>query len=276
MMNKKTNKIEDILKSKKTDKDLLEETSKRISKEEMKRSEAENVIRMMFRAGIPKELVGWNRHAFREYCNENLNSDLHAGNSETDAGGMSDRLYDLHSNWHNGKLVIIVDGGTRDTRIKLSQLILARVILCSFLNVGKIGITLPFSMLKVKFNSFDKDRQTLVNNLGDIPALYVQEISEASGFRTSSDGAALMDQMLDTRETPLVLSLCSPVEKFLNANTYGSSFSDLLDVSKGRVFIKDKVWRFNLRSKIFPTDPILFKKKYDEDFAKKLKDSKKV
>ncbi len=149
---------------------------------QIRRQFAENAIRMMMRAGIPKELIGWDVHKFTRYCKANL-GDIYNKTPDTDVGGLCSMIYDLKSDWSRNKLAVLVDGGTPQTRLGLSQLVLGRVVLGNFFEAGRIGVTLPFSMLKVKFNSFDDDRQTLITNLLSVPALYVSEVVEGGGFR---------------------------------------------------------------------------------------------
>ena len=254
----KTESIENILASSKSVKNDKKDVKERIM-DDIRLQEAENIIKMTLRAGVPKELIGCKEKIFRKYCKENLNSDIH-GTSKTEPDKMTDLIYDLKSGWQKKKLIILVDGGTKEARMGLSYLILARAVLGNFYNVGRTGVTIPYSMLKVKFNSFDLVWQNFITNLLGIPAIYISEVFEANGFRSGGDGYALMDQLLETKDSPVILSLCTPPEKFSSANTYGSAFRDLIDNSKGIAILDDRLWRFSLKTKTVPSDPIDFVK----------------
>lgn len=230
----------------------------------IKIQEAENIIKMCLKAGVPKQLIGWNSELFDAYCQANLNHGLY-GKPNPTIKAMDSEVFNVKSNWPRRRLAIVVDGGTKESRTGLSYVILSRAILGNFFNLGRVGLSLPFSMLNLKFNSFDNDRQTFITNLLDVPALFISEICQNSGFRSSSDGAVMMDQLLESKGSPVILSLATQPENFEGYNTYGGVFRDLIDTVKTTVRHNDYIWRFSLKTKV-PCDDILnFKEAWADD-----------
>ena len=223
----------------------LHEKAIKQAKETMRRQEAEHVIKMSLKAGIPKELIGWKGSTLIGYAQKNLNQQLYKPKNPN-PNVMANKICDIKS-WTRKKLVIFVDGGTKEARVGFSHLILARAIIGNFLGLGKLGITIPYSVLNVKFNGFDKDRQELVANLSDLPALYISEVNDKCGFRSSSDGGALMDQLIESRKGPTIFSLSTSPENFEGHTTYGTYFRDLVEAVKVTV-CNDSVWRFSLKT----------------------------
>jgi len=239
----------------------LYKKAKEQAQQAIKRQEAEHVIKMTLKAGVPKELIGWSVNTFVGYTQKNLEKGKYEPPNKN-RRAMGNLVCDLKSGWARKPLIIFVDGGTKETRVGFSQLILARAIMGNFFSLGRIGVTLPYSMLNLKFNSFDNDRQTFISNLLEIPAVYLSEVSENSGFRSTSDGAAMMDQLLETRKSPIILSLSTPIEKFQGSTTYGGVFRDSLEIAKTSVS-NDKIWRFSLKTSK-PCDDIM---KYNAQFT---------
>jgi hypothetical protein len=241
----------------------INEKAKEEAKEAIKRQEAENIIKMSLKAGIPKELIGWNHDLFNTWWQKSNNSGMYGRDKGPRPSEMSAELYDLKSDWPRKNLVIIVEGGTSDVRKGLANLILARSIMGNFCHPGRLGVTVPYSMISLKFNSFDSDRQAFVSKLLEIPAILLSEIPQNSGFRSSSDGAAMMDQLLDMHVGPVIMSLATVSASFEGSTTYGNAFRDIIDAAKQSAKT-NKLWKFSLKTTTLQ-DPISFKKELSKD-----------
>lgn len=237
------------------------DNAKEKAKKAIKYQEAENIIKMILKAGVPEQLIGWNKDLFHIYGSANVDNAYYG---KPPRSNMLKEVYNLNSDWPKRRLVIIVDGGTRESRINFSHLILARAILGNFYCLGRVGATLPYSMLSLKFNSFDDDRQVFISNLLEIPALYISEVPQNSGFRPGGDGAAMMDQLLESKGSPVILSLATKVEVFEGSTTYGSVFRETIDTARQTVCDK-YVWRFCLKSQTPCDDALTYKKAWASD-----------
>lgn len=235
--------------------------AKKKAREAIKYQEAENIIKMISKAGVPKQLIGWNKDVFHAYGSANVDNEYYGKPSRS---SMLKEVYNLKSDWPRRRLVIIVDGGTKEARINFSHLILARAVLGNFFGLGRVGATLPYSMLSLKFNSFDDDRQVFISNLLEIPALYISEVPQNSGFRPGGDGAAMMDQLLESKGSPVILSLATKVEVFEGSMTYGNVFREAIDTARQTVCDK-YVWRFCLKSQTPCDDALAYKKEWSSD-----------
>lgn len=222
------------------------EEAKKKAMEAIKRQEAEHVIKMTLKAGVPKELIGWKSRTFEGYAQKCLNAKRYSPPNPKPLE-MAQKVCDIKSGWARKPLIIFVDGGTKETRVGFSHLILARAIIGNFFNLGRIGVSLPYSMLNLKFNSFDNDRQAFISNLLDIPVLYIEEVSDKTGFRSAGDGAAMMDQLLSSRKSPIILSLATSPENFEGSTTYGNAFRDAIEAAKATSF-DNKIWRFSIQT----------------------------
>lgn len=239
------------------------EEAKKKAQEAVKRQEAEHIIKMTLRAGVPKELIGWNSKAFNSYTQKSLNKELYRP-PNLNPNGMAEQVCNIKSGWTRKPLIIFVDGGSKETRIGFSKLILARAIIGNFYHLGKLGVSLPYSMVNLKFNSFDNDRQTFITNLLDIPVVYIEEVCDKTGFKSASDGAVMMDQLLSSRKSPVILSLSTSPELFTGSTTYGNVFRDAIEAIKSTVF-NDKYWRFSIRT----DKPCLDIMTFNQQFSKK-------
>ena len=227
--------------------DIYENAKKNV-KEQIKRQELENIIKSTLAAGVDKDLIGWKKEQFQLYFNEVVcrKRDYYR-NSKISLDDFVQHLYDFKSPFFKKKIIIIVDGASKNIRNGFCHLILSRLILNNFYNEGKIGITIPYSFIKFKFNSFEENRKNVLANLLEIPLLYISDVPDRMGFRPNSDGASLMDQLLEMRSSPLILSLSTNVEKFTGHMEYGNAFRDIIEDSKCIPY-DGSFFRINLRN----------------------------
>lgn len=215
--------------------DTLTERAESRARQTTQLLEARRLVLKAIEAGVSKEAMLIEQADFKkmiraEYYRDEKNIPIVAV-----ANKLSAKIFDEDSylKWGNSAITIFIDGGMYLSRLMAGQVCLNRAILsCAGRPENTYGAMLNFSELMIRLSEFARNRMVLLDNLKQLPSLFLYEVNHVHAIRDAADAPALLDSVLIERaanKRPTIFSCAStPSDIATMGNRVGSIFSSIV------------------------------------------------
>jgi len=181
---------------------------------------------------------------------------LHHGYYERNGISPSDIasfIYKVKPNWSNKGIVLLIETEeldennkknhstlkATDLREHFGEICLFRFLVYNALLMDGIISSYRMSEITTKLSTFDQSRFILVNELSQVPCLFIGEVDLKEAPRDTNDCIFLLDTILFNRikyRKPTIISLPVLAEKFSTPESFGKCFSTIVQtIDKNKV-----------------------------------------